>query len=218
MNRAIDCRTRSALDTEEWKTLPWLRFPKDSLQHLFDFGFELAALLQQLDRCESLSPPEASVSMRATLELECMGVQQALEEWYSHHWQGRERLMLSSDSPPDGVMQVDSPEGASPEFEDLWEATNMAYFWLFKMILKEILIATSAEEEQEDLQFAMLDLAVSVVSATPYFLADGTGWLGPQRIFFPLKRAMILLKSKQSPFAEDALEAFGKVVAKLRSS
>lgn len=207
----------SALDTEEWRTLPWLSFPKDGLQQLFDLGFELAALLEQLDLAESLSPPEASVSSMANLALRCIGVQEALELWYSHHWQWREDQMPFCNAISNDTDEASTPEAASPEFESLWEATNMAYFWLFKMILHEILIATASEEEQEGLEFAMLDLAVSIVSASPYFLVDGTGWLGPQRIFFPLKRAMILLKSKQSPFAGDALEVFGKVVAKLRS-
>ena len=215
MNRAIDGRMPSVLDTEEWKALPWLHFPKDSLQQLFDLGFELAALLEQLDLCDSPSPPEASVSKRATLELRCIGVQQTLDEWYSYYWQGRESRTQSSDAIDDGRSLSSGPE-VRREFESLWEATNVAYFWLFKMVLNEILAATAVQDEQEDLEFSILELAVNIVSASSYFTADATGWLGPQRIFFPLKRALVLLRSKQSPFADDAQEAFGKVLAKLR--
>lgn len=216
MNGAIDGRQPSALSTERWKTVPWRFFAKDSLQCLFDIGFNIAALLERLDACDSPQAPETSVSQRARLSLSCGAVQQSLEEWHSAHWGHRNSLSPSSMHSCD---ELDSPSSASAAhfgFKSLWEATNIAYFWLFKMILNDILAATASQEEQQDLVFSSLELAVNIVSVSSYFLAEATGWLGPQRLFFPLKRAMALLMSKQSPFAEDAQKAFGQLIRKLR--
>ena len=33
-------------------------------------------------------------------------------------------------------------------------------------------------------------LATDIVASAPYFLAEDTGWLGPQRLFFPLRQVM----------------------------
>lgn len=192
MNRAIDGRMRSPLDTEEWRTVPWRLSAKDSLQCLFDLGFSLAALLEQLDVCSSPQLPEASVSKRALLSLTCASVQTKLDEWHSTNWSSR-----------------DEPS--------LWKATNMVYFWLFKIITNEVLAATAPERNQQELIFSSLELAVEIVSASSFFLADATGWLGPQRLYFPLKKAMALLVQQHSPFAEDAQQAFGRVLGKLRS-
>lgn len=215
MNRAIDGRKRSILGTEEWKTVPWRLFPKDSLQSLFDLGFELSALLERLDLCESPQPPEVSVSKRAQLSLRCSVVEDSLREWYMTCWSFRD--LTPSPRIGDDLSSASSPGTTHSEFKSLWEATNVAYFWLFKMILNEILAATAPQAEHEDLVFSSLELAVNIVSASSYFLADSTGWLGPQRLFFPLRRAMVLLISKQSPFAQDAQKAFKHLLAKLKS-
>lgn len=216
MNRAIDGHQHSPIGTQEWLTLPWRFFAKDSLQNLFDVGFELAALLERLDVCDSPQPPEASVSKRAQLSLRCSVVRDTLDGWYFHHWDPHGTPSPTSQA-GNTLAGPSSPGATHTEFGSLWEATNIAYFWLFKMIVYDILVATTDEGEQEDLIFSSLELAVNIVSASSYFLADATGWLGPQRFFFPLRRALAFLISKQSPFVDDAKEVFGRLVGKLRS-
>lgn len=172
--------------------MPWRFFAKDSLQCLFDLGFEIAGLLQQLDVCNSRQLPETSVSNRARLSLRCAVVQTKLDEWHSTNWSNH----------------------IGPS---LWKATNRVYFWLFKMVFNEAMAATALDSDQDEFMFLSLELAIEIVSASSFFLADAAGWLGPQRFYFPLKRAMALLVRQRSPFAEDAKQAFGKVIAKLRS-
>lgn len=217
MNRAIESHQRSSLDTADWRTLPWRYFAKDSLQCLFDLGFDLAVLLEELDLCDSPLPPEISVSKRAQLSLKCSGVESSLDDWYRLHWSHRDSPAPFSVATAGSMSSASSPGADRPEFESLWEATNIAYYWLFRMILDDILASTTAEEDQEDLMFSSLDLAVKILSASPFFLADATGWLGPQRLFFPLRKAMVLLVAQNSPFAEDAQQTFMRTVKKLRS-
>lgn len=216
VNRAIEFRQSSPLGADDWKARPWRFFPKDSLQRLFDFGFELAVLLEEFDTVERSRLPEEFVSKRAQLSLRCSILQGDLEDWHRAHWTGQG----SSASSPYSVESTglaSSPDTEQLEFRNLWHATNIIYFWLFKMILNDMLASTALEEEQSDLAFSSLELAVNIVSASQYFLADATGWLGPQRLFFPLRKAMVLLLSKQSPFAADAQQAFGQLTRRLKT-
>lgn len=139
-----------------------------------------------------------------------------LEAWY---------VMSRAILEPSNMFAERSSDCSSPlggkaseaEFTSLLHASCMVYYWLFKMNLNDILVATEPLEEEENLTFSSLELATNIVSAAPYFLADGTGWLGPQRLFDPLKKAMVVLTAKQSPFAEDAQRAFGRLLGRLRS-
>lgn len=216
MSRAIDRRQRSDLDTKEWKTLPWRLHQKDSLQMLFDLGFVLAALLEQWDLCENSTVPETSVRRRARLSLDCRALQEELEAWYTTSRSMPEPLSMFTGPSSINGSPLDG-ETSEAEFTSLLHASCMLYFWLFKMVLNDVLVATEPSEEEENLTFSSLELATNIVSAAPYFLADDTGWLGPQRLFFPLRKAMVVLTSKHSPFVEDAKEAFGRTLGRLRS-
>lgn len=71
--------------------------------------------------------------------------------------------------------------------------------------------------DQEQLADANLRLALNMVAASSYFLANNTGWVGPQRLFFVIRRAMEYLKKTGSPVAADAYKAFMGVLVRLRS-
>jgi len=118
LHRDLEKHTCSKLAAVEWRTLPWQNFEKDSLQYLFDIGFDLAALLEQADLCDNGQMPEAAIYRRAQLSLAYYKVRDALEEWYAEHWGWRG---------PGGLDQ-DDPE---QQFASLWEAMNIGYWWMF---------------------------------------------------------------------------------------
>ena len=215
MNRDLEHHSKSLLASEEWRTLPWRDFPKDSLQNLFDIGFEIAGLLEQLDARESSPFPENKVSKTAQISLRCSEVRDQLEEWYNKSSFNRDWQNQASPSSPG----IDGDGSFStPDFIDFWEATNMASCWLFKLILNGIMVSVVQDPPQlEQLHENSMRLALSILAASPHFLADQTGWLGPQRYFFPIRQAMVYLKQEDSPLGAKAQMMFGRTVGKLRA-
>lgn len=211
MNRDIERHQVSALGTEEWKTLPWQNFTKDGLQSLFDIGFELAEVLHQLDLYKTIDYPEVMVGRRAKLSHSCSRIRDELEEWYNTYWADQHDSDVSPSSTP-------SPGSRQPEFTTFWEATNIIYWWLFSLILNEIIseVLEPEDPQQGIIATSSLRVATKIVAASSYFLADDTGWLGPQRLFFPLRRAIEYLKKAESPQVAEAGMALQKTVGRLR--
>jgi len=86
------------------------------------------------------------------------------------------------------------------------------------LITNEVASSTIQDDvDQEDLAALNLRLATNMVSTSSHFLAEGTGWLGPQRLFFLVRTALTYLKKVGSPVAADAFKAFMAVVTRLRS-
>ena len=71
---------------------------------------------------------------------------------------------------------------------------------------------------QEQLAESSLELAIDIVLAASFFLRDGTGWLGPQKLFFPLRRAMAYLGTVSTalPVQMEAQLIFKSLIARLR--
>lgn len=214
MNHAIRSRKRSLIGSKDWRTLPWQHFTKDCFQQLLDVGFDLAALLEQIDLSVDSSKPKQ-------LSAGCLKISKKLEQWYTDFWACDEHYQGQSSQE-----DMDDAEScplhhprSSPEFSGLWDATNITYYRWFKLILNDIMLLIFRESLQQDrIADSSLTLATHIVSAVPYFLADDTGWLGPQRLFFPLQRAMDHLAKVDSPFFLDAQKGFGTMIARLRLS
>ncbi|KAK3716317.1 hypothetical protein LTR37_006467 [Vermiconidia calcicola] len=257
MNRSIQRHESSKLGTREWKTLPWQHYPKDSLQELYDLGFDLAALLEQVDSNINFGNTDAQIRKMEHLSLGCLKVSKNLEHWYTCNWasQGRGQSDANDDLQAYGLPLSDQP--LRPELGGLWQGMNIIYYWCFKLILNGILSSllqqTQQQEEliasvqeldlssdifsngqaydgslptpssggfpqkQEQLANDSLKLAIDIVLVSPFFLADDTGWLGPQRYFFPLQKAMEHLSKVGSPFHSDAKAAFVRLITRLRA-
>lgn len=210
MIHGIDGSKSSVLGNEEWLTLPWRHFDKDSLEELFDSGFSIAAILEQVSGLDHTTKPELATQL-STL---CSAVRQNLDLWYCKHWGTLDCstiLMLGG----------------------LFEASNMVYYWWFKIVLNEALItlgrqlSAGAVNPSENASLQQLastslraentSLATDIVGAAPFFSAEDTGWLGPQRLLFPLKRAMAHLASVKSPVFAEAQMVFMQLIKKMRT-
>lgn len=248
MNRDIEGRKCSILGDENWRALPWSNFTKDSLHNLFDIGFALAACLEQADLISGNDAPGTYSNNLGQLSFSCDSVKNRLVDWYNAFFADRVPPQHLSGSDSNRDMHDRDHSADPPEFTDLWKATNMVYYWLFKMILNDIRPhasqqtagigdlpsvqhAASASENRlshivpasppsgsstEQSEDTNLTLATNIVSASSCLLASDTGWLGPQRLFFPLRRAMEYLAQANSPLCADARAAFMSLVKRLR--
>lgn len=249
LNHSLDSCRSSVLGNEDWKTVPWLRFEKDSLHYLFDIGFELATLLE---RAQLVLSAPVGVDGLNDLWSDCFAIFGKLEQWYNVHWAENVRQRQMTVSANLGAMSHDRSSESPPLFGSFWEATNLVYYWSFKLMLDDCLVGLSgrtpapsphnpsqptptsskrkgskartaiihglSDTQLQQITNTSLALATDIVRSTAYFLADDTGWLGPQRLFFPIQRVMKHLAKVQSPLFSDARLAFMQLLGRLRST
>jgi hypothetical protein len=240
MNLSIDTHKASILGSEDWRTLPWERFEKDCLQELYDTGFDLAAFLQLVDAALISHDP----GLLAQLPMTCFSMMEELDMWQVRTWPEQNMSVWTNmdDSDTDDGQSSYQP---SPEMGSLLEATTMIYYWWFKlelngalMLLQSVQTNTSRESStfSDDsspssgpisytttshyasmvLQSTILTLATDIVRTAPYLLADNTGWVGPQRMAYPLKKSMQQLARARSPVVIEAQAALKTLLERLR--
>lgn len=224
MTHGIDMQTSSDLGKAEWRTLPWQYFDKDSLQYLFDLGFDVANCLEKSRLSDGARADVASLAM------DTFSVLDKLNEWYMEHlsWRQLRRTDLS-DTTLDATAGSTAIVGELTNFADIAEASCFVYYWWFQLLLIKSLPALPRSSEDgftehggvQESTTASLSrstelLAANIVGASPYLLADETGWIGPQRLLVPLRHAMQHLASMQSPVFLDAKACFMRALAKLR--
>ena len=56
MIQSLQYRRASFLGNADWQTIPWELTPKDVYQRIYDYGFKLAAILEQIDNGVLLTP------------------------------------------------------------------------------------------------------------------------------------------------------------------
>jgi len=250
----LDSRKGSVLGREGWKTIPWQNASKDSLHHLFDIGFDLAALLEKLDVHIFNIDLKAEPGNMSKVWSACSDTFQLLENWYGRYWAQtiQDRQNVTSEI-PEIVNAFDATiQPAHLCFGSFYEASNLAYYWSYKLILNDNIIDLSGhisrssnsptaepspssssglvsskrrtkpvvglnDPQSQQVSNECLTLATNILLSAPHFLSVNTGWLGPQRIFFPMQRAMQYLTKARSPLAGQARAAFFQAVSRLRS-
>lgn len=176
---------------------------------LGDIGFELADILEHTDRL--LLHSSTANQQRGLLELRgrCQGLYGELHRWFSDLQRGDRSSTESvrEDYCGKAAPEESCPQGRRRTFQSLGEATSYVYYWCFKMIINECLVsliqqdldaATEdvlvANEKEPLLNHARLressaELAMRIVLPESYLLSPITGWLGPLRYWFPLRKA-----------------------------
>ena len=207
MNRDIERGKCSILGNQEWSVLPWRNFTKDSLQELFDIGFMLAAVLEEVDLCES---GDTSVIRLESLSSGCQGVRQRFHVWYNDY-------SAIGIGPELDSVQYENP--AQLRFTSMWDASIAVHYWLFQLIMQDITFRSlqfiPAGASAFDNGYG-LTLANNIVMSSSFLLTEDLGWLGPQRLFFPLRRSLEVLAKARSPLVADAQAAFKTLVTRLR--
>ncbi len=233
MVHSIDAHKASILGSEEWLTIPWERFEKDALQELFDFGFDITAFLQLVDSTVISHDP----GLLAQLPTTCFSIVDELETWRTNTWPSRYESP-SSGSEDDSV-DSGYTSSSTPQLSGCLEATCMIYYWWFKLVLNDALSSLNATSGREISLFSFdsspvsgypavsqfaeialssnsLTLANNIVNAAPYLLADDTGWVGPQRLMFPLRASIQHLARARSPILLEAQSALKTLFGRLK--
>ena len=235
MTHGIDSHKASILGSEEWLTIPWENFEKDCLQELFDIGFDVAAFLELVDSTLMSRDP----GLLAQLPTTCFSILEELDMWRDNNWPSRDASPWSDSGY--GDVDASPPPNDRLTFGSLLEATSMICYWWFKLVLDEALSSLQPSTSRESSYFSddssavqdslpigqyasmalssnMLTLATDIVRAAPVLLAEDTGWVGPQRMMFPLRAAIQYLGKVRSPVIVEAQTALKSSFARLRPS
>ncbi|KAI3397288.1 hypothetical protein diail_11020 [Diaporthe ilicicola] len=75
----IKQRKRTALSRDDWKTVPWSKYPKRSKDMLTDILVEIPGVFEDMDRCESLSDEDMKRKEYRRLVIICLGLHAQLQ-------------------------------------------------------------------------------------------------------------------------------------------
>ena len=227
MIQALQNRKASPLGSHEWCTRPWLhgqtpRHPKrDSCQRLYDHGFALAALFEELDEANLFSP-EAGIPLLTQYLRRCSALDATFNLWYQDLTRQSPTPLYWHTPPNDDVhTAVAALTNRQPlSFPDLRVAHAVTAFWGCKLALSNTIAIICASvlspnarqlREENPSSFPALEQtarrlliqhgdagrlenATNIIRSMPYCLHDSMGLLGPQKSLFPLRAALLSLR------------------------
>ena len=246
MMQAIQNRKASPLGDHEWCTRPWARSQKehnpkrDFSQRLYDHGFGLAALFEDIDKANLLSP-EAKISQLTKHLRRCSALDATFNLWY-------DALACQSPTPlfwltpPNYGNRIDNDvaKWRPFSFPDLRVASTIITFWGLKLALSNtvanicisVLSPNACNRRKDDPEgFAALqktawrlliqhgdagrlENATNIIRSMPYCLHDSMGVLGPQKSLFALRAALLSLRKSPGEELDLCLKMYQELAEK----
>lgn len=150
MIQCIQFRKSSFLGDSDWSTIPWGATGKDIYQRLYDKGFALAAVLEEMDNTD-LNNAETGVSQLSLYLQHCCEMHADFDAWYHE-------LIQQSPSPSYWTTDSDVAVGSAEEslandapksqrlspfsFPSLRLAYITATYWALKLVLSGAIALT----------------------------------------------------------------------------
>ena len=215
-------RKASPLGSHEWCTLPWYKKrkdhgQKDGFQILYEHGFALAALLEEIDDA-NLANGNASAETVRTYLRRCSAMDARLTLCY-------QELVGRSESPMYWLTPLDDLIDSGPaygywaevsnnsrpfSFSNLKMANLMTLYWTMKLVISNDIanICTNAlsnpslESVAQQMliqhgELGRLENAQNIIRSMPYCLDESMGLLGTHRCLFSLRTAIFSLGRDQ---------------------
>ena len=228
MFQSIIHRKASPLGALKWSTLPWYRKRNSQGQNdifpmLYDHGFAMAALLEEIDNAH-LTNGNASTEITQRYLQRCSAMDAKLDSWY-------QELVCRSEGPLYWLTPVDDSILSGPayqywasvsnnnrpfSFPNLRTANIITLYWAFKLELSRtianicvtalsnpisILPAPLQSAAQQMLiqhgEIDRLQNARNILRSLPYCLQDSMGFLGALRSMCALRAAHLSLRRSQ---------------------
>ena len=218
------------------------RYPeKDATQRLYDHGFALAALFEEIDTAD-LPNPETKLAQFNKFLRRCSALDATLNLWYqdfARQYQYSTPLYWLT-PPNDGIhdTKAASNKWRPFSFPDLSIAIAVIVFWGLKLALSNtvaiicaLVLSPNVRNQHEDDPegFAALEQtagllvtqhgntgrlenATNIIRAMPYCLHDSAGQLGPQRCLFPLRAALLSLRRTPGEELDMCLKVYQELV------
>ena len=247
MIKALQNRKASPLGDNEWCTRPWVHerkkrcLEKDSTQRLYDHGFALAALFEEIDTANLRNPVTKVAQLNQVLR-RCSALDATLSLWYQNLTRQSSTPLYWLTPPNDGFHHTTAAlaKWRPFSFQDLPVAITIITFWGLKLALSNtiaiicasVLSPNAYHQRQEDPQsFAMLEQtarqlltqhgdtgrlenATNIIRAMPYCLHDSMGLSGPQKSLFALRAALLSLRRTPGEELNQCLSAYQELAEK----
>ena len=226
MIQALQNRKASPLGNYEWCTRPCGRRQKrDLTQRLYDHGFALAALFEEIDKA-NLQSPEADISLLSKYLRRCSALDATFKLWYQDLSRGSPTPLYWLTPPNDGIHYTVAAfsERRPFSFPDLRTAHTVTAFWGCELALSNTIaiicssaLSLNVYKRAEDDIFSFVALeqtarqmliqhgdtgrlenATNIIRSMPYCLHDSMGVLGPQKSLFALRAALLSLRRSPS--------------------
>lgn len=153
MIQCIQFRKSSFLGDSDWLKIPWGDTGKDIYQRLYDKGFALGALLEEMDNANFTNAETRSSQLSSYLQ-RCSEMHMDFQAWYQEllrqspsplYWTTMSNLASSS--------ATESPTNDAPHSQTLspfsFPSLRLAYitatFWALKLILSSTIALTCGE-------------------------------------------------------------------------
>lgn len=245
MIQAVVNREASPLDKYEWCTRPPVQTQKgqdpmrNSSQRLYDHGFTLAALFEEIDNANLLSP-ETTIPLLTRYLRRCCAMDAKFNLWY-------QALTRESPAPlywltppnEDSHHNAAAPTNRRPfSFPDLRTASAIITFWGCKLALSNtmaiicasVLSPNSDNRRKDDPRsFAALEEtarrlliqhgdtgrlenATNIMRSMPYCLHDSMGFLGSQKSLFALRAALSSLRGSPGEELDGCIRVYQEMV------
>ena len=224
MIQSIQYRKSSFLGSPEWLTLPWSETGKDIYQQLYDKGFALAALLEQMDNAELTNENMNTSTLSDFLE-RLSALDEEMIIWY--------REMLKESPSPLYRHAQSVAHGGRPKeaecplppflFSTLLFANTMITYWALRLVLSNAIAVAcehllsvntqvpaqspffTSQQQNQYLYTARrllemhnssyhLELATNIIRSMPYCLNDNMGLMSAQKSLFALRVALFVFQ------------------------
>ena len=221
-------RKASPLGSHEWCTRPWYQKRKDQrhkdiFQNLYDHGFALGALLEDIDNAD-LENKDADTEEIQKYLRRYSAMDAKFNLWYQEFVRGRK-------GPTYWLTPIDDPItlGAADEyralisnnnrpfsFPDLQVANILLLYWALKLAISRTIanicstaLSIRSSPTPTPLQaranqmlvhhgeIGRLENATKIMRSMPYCLHDSMGLLGAQKSLFALRAALLSLRESE---------------------
>ncbi len=221
-------RKASPLGSHEWCTRPWYekrkdQSQKDIFQRLYDHGFALGALLEEIDNADLANIATRTETFQKYLR-RCSAMDAKFNLWY-------QELTRASDSPVYWLTPLNDSIGLSSAdvywasisnnnrpycFPNLKIANIILLYWALKLAISSTIasicstaLSTPTFPTPTPLQtiaqqmlvqhgeIGRLEHATNIMRSMPYCLHDSMGLLGAQKSLFALRAALLSLRRSQ---------------------
>ena len=244
MSQSLCHRKACPLGTHEWSTRPRSLKGKDKNQNhiserLYDLGFALAALLEEID-CANLADDDCTEVIQKYLR-RCSALDARFNLWYQELVRGSDGpvywLTPANDSVQLGPADEHCPSMFNIDrpfyFPDLNTATVVILYWALKLVISitiakicsvvfSILTCTVPTPLKATAKFLLtqygdegrLENVTNIMRSMPYCWHDRMGLLGPHRSLFALRTALLALRRSQVEEFKLCLEMYRELYEK----
>ncbi|KAI0417903.1 hypothetical protein F5X98DRAFT_339155 [Xylaria grammica] len=174
---AVGNRQRTPLNTPEWRTIPWEKEPKSSIDKIYDMMADLGEILASTDEMRCCEDPARQANMHEELLRACKCLDQTLKSWLE------EAGPLTDFHYDDGVIDDSTDHSGLPL------AHMTLLYWTIHIVLYSTLISIHDPHDPPRLQIpAEIDprpYIRRVADALPFFWRPGAGLCGANLAALP---------------------------------